>query len=407
MKRILVLVLTVSLLLSGCGWMRGSYVSVTPHQQPVSPNEDQPVTASNYLELRTALETMVASGIENRVISVGDFGEEQLKNSLAMAVRHVKTVYPIGAYAVEDIICEVGTNGGAPAVAVTISYIHPRGEIQKIKPVENMDQAREKITAALTNYDTSLVMLIDQYEAVDIQQLVQDFARDNPGVVMETPEVAEQTYPNSGQERILELKFTYQSSRDSLRSMQEVVRRIFASAVLYISRDVDQSQQLAQLYAFLMERFPEYQIKTSLTPSYSLLNHGVGDSRAFAAVYAEMCERIGLECHVVVGTRNGVPWTWNIVCADGYYYHVDLLDCLDRGGYQGRTDRQMASYVWDYSAYPVCEGAPVLPPANQEEKPEDEPENPETEPSEETQPDTQPTEPPVAETEPMAEEENN
>ena len=406
MKRILIMVLAVSLLLSGCGWMRGSYVSVTPHPQPAAPSEDQQVTASNYLELRTALETMVASGVENRVISVADFGAEQLKNSMAMAIRYIKTAYPIGAYAVEDITYELGTSGGVNAVAVTVSYIHPRGEIRTIKPVETMDQAKEKITAALTNYDTSLVLLIEQYESIDAEQLVRDFARDNPDIVMETPEVSAQTYPSSGQQRVLELKFTYQSSRDSLRSMQDVVQRIFASAALYISRDVDQSKQLAQLYAFLMERFQEYQIKTSLTPPYSLLNHGVGDSRAFASVYAEMCERIGVECHVVVGTRNGTPWTWNIVCADGHYYHVDLLACLDRGGYQGWTDRQMASYVWDYSAYPACEGAQILPPANRED-PEEDPENPETDPTEATEPEQDVTQPPVTETEPMAAVENN
>ena len=400
MKRILIMVLSLGLLLSGCGWMRGSYVSVTPHPQPVSANEDQQVTASNYLQLRTALEAMVADGVESRVISVGDFGEEQLKSSLDMAVRHIKTAYPIGAYAVEEITCEVGSSGGVPAVAVQITYVHPRSEIRKIKPVENMDQAGEKIAAALTNYDTSLVLLIDQYESIDVEQLVQDFARNNPGVVMETPEVSAQVYPNAGQQRVLELKFTYQSSRDSLRSMQEVVQRIFSSAVLYISRDVGQSQQLAQLYAFLMERFPEYQIKTSLTPAYSLLNHGVGDSRAFATVYAEMCDRIGLECHVVVGTRNGVPWTWNIVCADGYYYHVDLLACLELGGYRGWTDRQMASYVWDYSAYPACEGAPVLNPADPEGEPGGEPEDPGTEGGEPTDPTAESTEPTEGETEP-------
>lgn len=401
MKRFLVLLLVMSLLLSGCGWMRGSYVSVTPHPQPASPNEDQQVTASNYLQLRTALESMVAAGVENRVISVADFGEEQLKNSLAMAVRHVKAVYPIGAYAVEDILWEIGTSGGVPAVSVQIIYHHPRGEIRQIQHVETMAQAGEKIHAALSNYDTSLVLLIDQFESTDIQQLVEDFAKENPDVVMETPTVAVQTYPNAGAERVLELKFTYQSSRDSLRSMQDVVSRIFASAALYVSRDVDQTQQLAQLYAFLMERFPEYQIKTSLTPAYSLLNHGVGDSRAFATVYAEMCDRIGLECHVVTGTRNGNPWNWNIVCADGQYYHVDLLACLERGGYQGWADWQMTTYVWDYSAYPACEGAPAATPEN----PEEDPENAETEPTETTEPATEGTEPAASETEPETAEE--
>ena len=44
-----------------------------------------------------------------------------------------------------------------------------------------------------------------------------------------------------------------------------------------------------------MERY-DYRIETSITPAYSLLRHGVGDSRAFAVVYAAMCQQAGLEC---------------------------------------------------------------------------------------------------------------
>ena len=73
-----------------------------------------------------------------------------------------------------------------------------------------------------------------------------------------------------------------------------------------------------------------------------------------------MCRQSGLECQVVVGTRAGEPWFWNMVLDDGYYYHVDLLDCWQKGSYQELTDNLMANYVWDYSAYPVCTGAPVV-----------------------------------------------
>ncbi len=44
-------------------------------------------------------------------------------------------------------------------------------------------------------------------------------------------------YPDSGTSRVVELKFTYQTSRDSLRQMQPQVQRVFDSAALYISSD--------------------------------------------------------------------------------------------------------------------------------------------------------------------------
>lgn len=359
MKRLTTLILALSLLLTGCGWLDGSYASVTPHQQNTGNEEIGLEAAENYLQLRRALENMVISGVESRVISLENFRQDQISDSMELARRYVKTTFPMGAYAVEEISYEIGTVGGFSAVAVEITYLHERHEIQSVRTVADMGEARERIGEALKEYEASLVMLIEDYQATDIHQLVDDFAQENPSSVMETPEVVVQIYPNSGRQRVLELKFSYQSSRDSLRAMGDVVQRVFSSAALYVSRDAQDVQKLSQLYSFLMERFDEYQIKTSITPAYSLLNHGVGDSYAFAVVYAEMCRRAEVECHVVVGTRRGEPWYWNMVLDDGYYYHVDLLTCQQWGGYHALTDGQMSEYVWDYSAYPACTGKPV------------------------------------------------
>lgn len=357
MRRLAAAALAFCLLFTGCGWLEGSYASVTPHRQHSGGNDSQVVVVENYLQIRNALENMVSNGTESSVISVADFQQDQLRDSMDMAVRYVKTSFPIGAWAVEELTYEVGAIGEDSAVAVEILYRHERSEIQKIQQVPDMEQARQLITDALSSYETGLVLLVEDYRSMDIQQLVEDFAKSNPGDLMEVPEVTAQLYPDTGRTRVLELKFSFQSSRDSLRTMQEVVRRIFDSAALYVSRDVQDSQKLSQLYSFLMER-SEYQIKTSITPAYSLLNHGVGDSSAFAVVYAEMCQRAGLECHVVVGTRNGEPWCWNIVRDDGYYYHVDLLASLALGKLTPMTDENMSDYVWDYSAYPACTGKP-------------------------------------------------
>lgn len=360
MKRLAILILAMCLAFTGCGWLDGSYASVTPHQQQSGTVESQVESADNYLQLRTALENMVAAGTESRAISVARIQPERLEDFLNMAVRYVKDSYPLGAYAVEEITCELGTIGGDTAVAVEIAYRHERQEILSIRRVADMEQVRELIGNALNACEPGLTVLIEEYQAADIHQMVDDFAAENPDSVMETPELTVQMYPDSGRQRVLELKFSYQSSRDSLRNMASVVQRVFDSAALYVSHDAEDHQKLSQLYAFLMERFDEYQIKTSITPAYSLLNHGVGDSNAFAVVFAQMCRRAGVECHVVVGTRRGEPWCWNIVLEDGYYYHVDLLACQQWGGYRGLTDGQMGDYVWDYSAYPECIGSPPV-----------------------------------------------
>ena len=132
--------------------------------------------------------------------------------------------------------------------------------------------------------------------------------------------------------------------------MQNQVQRVFSSAELYVNSDATDSQKYSQLYTFLMERY-DYTIGTSITPAYSLLVHGVGDSEAFATVYRAMCRQAGLECEMISGTKNGEPWHWNLIYVEDQWLHVDLLEASAQGEFQSLESEAMQGYVWDYSAY--------------------------------------------------------
>lgn len=352
-KRFL-LILAVSLLLGGCSWMNQSYVSVEPHREQRQSVQSDVITASNYLELLGALEEMIASGTEVAAIKVPDYPEDTIAYGMDKAIRHSKENDPIGSYAVADIVYELGSSSGVPAVSVSITYHHNRSEIQRIRSAPDTQAAEGIVAAALQAYEPGVVILVEKYEIRDFTQFVQDYAEENPQKVMEIPQVSQSSY-GTGKDRVLELIFTYQTSRDSLRRMQTQVQPVFDAASLYVSGEGEDFQKYSQLYGFLMERF-DYKLETSITPAYSLLRHGVGDSRAFATVYAAMCRSAGLECMTVTGTRSGEPWTWNIILENGCYYHVDLLRSNMRGQFWKYTDMEMRNYVWDYSGYPECIG---------------------------------------------------
>lgn len=348
--RMVTLLCIICMLFSGCTWMNDSYLSITPHQGQTSAIQAKDRSASNYLQLRTVLEEMINSGVENAVINVAAYRQELVEEAIANAVLYVKERYPLGAYAIDDISYEIGTGGGQPAISVSISYIHGRSEIRKVEDVADMAAVQERIEWALESCSDSIVTSVKQYKEVDLVQLVEDYMKDNPDIVMEMPQVAVGIYPDTGSRRIVEVKFTYETSRESLRQMQQQVRRVFSSAQLYTNADAAPLQKYSQLYAFLMERL-DYEIQTSITPAYSLLNHGVGDCKAFASIYAAMCRKAGLECQMVSGTKNGKSWYWNIIQSDGVNYHIDLLQCDEQGNFQALTDEQMEGYVWDFTAY--------------------------------------------------------
>lgn len=357
----LICALTLCLMLAGCGYtIDGTYVSIKPHEQQGNPIQSASISAADYGTLCAVLENLVAVGTENAVINVGSYDQNLVAADMEKAVSYIAEDYPLGAYAVERIIYEIGLGGGTPAISVDISYIHGRSELRQIKNVTDMTGAAEHIGSALQDFDTGLVLLVDSYAETDIAQIVADFADQNPDLVMETPQVVVGLYPEEGENRVVELIFTYQTSRDALRQMRAQVQRVFESASLYVSSDSTDARKYEQLFTFLMERF-DYQMETSLTPSYSLLNHGVGDSKAFAAVYAAMCRQAGLDCRIITGTHNGEPRCWNMIYVDGCYYHVDLLESSAASRFLKRTDGQMAGYVWDYSAYPAAAGEYVAP----------------------------------------------
>ena len=357
-QKVIVLMLVMSLLLSGCSVFNQNYVSIEPHREQRQTMQTDAIVASNYLELLGAMEKMIESGTEVAAIKVPDYPEATLDYSMECAIHHSMKNDPIGSYAVADIVYELGTSG-VPAVSVSISYLHNRSEIQRIRRAKDNESAEKIVSEALKQYESGIVILIENYESRDFAQFVQDFAEQNPQTVMEIPQVTQNSY-GTGRDRVLELIFTYQTSRDSLRRMQTQVQPVFDSASLYVSGEGEDFQKYSQLYAFLMERF-DYKLETSITPAYSLLRHGVGDSRAFATVYAAMCRSAGLECMTVTGTRAGEPLTWNIILDNGCYYHVDLLRSDLNGQFRELTDSQMQSYVWDYSAYPECIGREAEP----------------------------------------------
>lgn len=356
MKRFVLLLAVLSLLLCGCdSWMEGSYYNEVPHT-PEDSGEKQGVQAvSNYSQLCMALEEAVDRGEENLLVSVSKYNENLLESNLENSVKHILRNYPTGAYAVEKITYEQGTSGGLKVVAMTISYNHNRSILRSIRHVETDNEAMHIISTTLKEFDNSIVIQIENYGESDFSQLIQSYAENYPEHVMEMPEVTVSVYPESGKTRLVELNFTYQNSRENLVTMKNYVQPVFSAARLYVAGDVADSIKYAQLYSFLMERY-DYFVQTSLTPAYSLLRYGVGDSKAFAQVYDAMCRQSDLECLVVAGTKDGEPYYWNIICEEGHYFHVDLLASRQAGELTRLADENMQGYVWDYASYPVCIG---------------------------------------------------
>lgn len=344
---IICICLAMTLLLGGCSLYDGRYVHVVPHQFQAGQSQSQTLRAANYEQLCDVLGSLVADGTTNAAILIDLMPEGQIDSILSAAADYIRNEHPVGAFALDDIVMEVGTSRGNLAVAADLTYHRSTVEIRQVIYAGDISQARSEIEQALASYRPRIALSIAQYQPTDFAQMVTDLSRENIQTIMECPHVAEEVY-GSGDARLVELNFTYENSRDALRAMQVQVQPIFNAASLYVSGDSAPRQKYAQLYAFLMERF-DYTLETSITPAYSLLQHGVGDSRTFALVYAAMCRNAELPCDVITGTRYGEPWVWNRIQDEENEYYVDLIRCAQGGGFWEMKPSDLNGYVWDYS----------------------------------------------------------
>ena len=85
-QKSILLILAMSLLLSGCSLFNRSYISVEPHREQRQTVQTDTIMASDYLELLGAMEKMIESGTEVAAIKVPDYPEDTLEYSMKMAI---------------------------------------------------------------------------------------------------------------------------------------------------------------------------------------------------------------------------------------------------------------------------------------------------------------------------------
>lgn len=347
MRRIVAVILLIVLLLSvsGCSMFSETYVYERPHQGGKHSTQSSQQIASSYPEILSALSTLIGEGETSGVIILSDLNEQVGQSYMQAAVKNVVLQDPVAAYAVEQINYDMGFNAGRIAVAVQIDYSRSRADIAGIQTVRNIHEAEQLIGQCLEQALGAVVFCVEQFEQTDFSTVVSRYAEANAGMVMETPEVMTAVYPHSGSKRLVELTFTYQNTREELLKMQALVRPVFTAAELFVQGNSSTRTKYQQLHSLLMER-ADYKFQKSATTAYSLLLEGVGDSHAFACVYAQLCNQAGLECRVVNGTYNGKQWSWNRVVISNRVYYIDVINAERTGRVQFRTASEMTGYVW-------------------------------------------------------------
>lgn len=354
-KKIIGIGLAALLLLStGCASMLNrDYSSVSPHSAtPVAEGDSNTMRVGNYQELVNALIYLVNQGEDSGSIRYS--GEEaDFKKLMDEACLEVKQEDPLGAYAVDYIKYSVISIVGSYEADVQISYRRTREQVASIVDATGAAAIRSELSRALSAFSSEVVLRISYFEEneVYIQQLVREAYLSNPAAALDFPDAQVAMYPDSGQQRIVEVTLTYHQSLQTLESRRNSLTREAERLCQPLETLTNTREKLAGVISALQSA-GAYSAQGGST-AYDALLGGGGDSQGAALAFCLLCRQVGITCSVVDGQKNGESHFWNVVQTASGYRHVDL----SRGGnvtYELDHAMTELGYVWDTQQVPAC-----------------------------------------------------
>ena len=365
-KRLFALCLCLSLSLTGCAAMlERDYLSVTPHARlPAAADDSTTVWVETYPELVDAIFSLVSEHRESGVIRLRNW-KGNVRQNLSDACDEVSHDDPLGAYAVDRIKPEFVRIATYYEATVSIDYRRTAEQVASVNTVAGSGAIRGELRDALTSFvpETAFrVNYFDQAQGDDyIPRLIRQAYYDSPAAALGLPEAVVNLYPESGQQRVVEVLFTYPEEPELLREKSQALTSAAQVLVDPYRTGLRDSALIPVLYRALREHtgLGEAQDAPLPAPSvsgstaYAALVEDQADSEGLALAYKLLCDLAGVECTVVDGTLEGAPRFWTIVTVEqNVHRHVDP----SRAEGLLLTDTQMSEsgFVWDTQEYPSC-----------------------------------------------------
>lgn len=354
MRKMICAVTAALLLLStGCSSMLNrDYSSVTVHSAtPTAEGDANTMRVQNYQELVNALIYLINQGEESGSIRYS--GEEaDFKKLMDEACLEVKQEDPLGNYAVDYIKYSVTSIVGSYEADVQITYRRTREQVASIVDATGAAAIRSELSRALSSFDTEVVLRISYFEEDEdyIQQLVRQAYLSNPATALDFPDAQVAMYPESGQQRIVEVTLTYHQSLQTLESWRNSLSRE-AERICQPLTELTIKEKLDGITGTL-QSMGAYSAQGGST-AYDALLSGGGDSQGVALAFSLLCRQVGITCSVVDGQKNEQSHFWNVVQTASGYRHVDLSRT---GSVTYNVDQTMTQqgYVWDTQQVPAC-----------------------------------------------------
>ena len=239
-KQLIALAAAAAILLSGCSSLLDrDYSYVTAHNTTPTAAEGDPsiLRAENYQELVNALVYFVAQGTQEGTVRL--YGEwEDVEADLDAACLEVVQEDPLGAYAVEYMKYSVTSVVTYYEADIQPTYRRSREQVDSIVSATGTTAIRNELESALANFASEQVLRISYFNEDEnyIRTLCQEAYCATPATALDMPEVEVAIYPDSGQQRIVEILLTYHLDQQELARRSDLVRQAAADMASGLSR---------------------------------------------------------------------------------------------------------------------------------------------------------------------------
>ena len=336
MKRILAMVLAITLLAGCTPFHRSSYVSVTPHNEEYQVAVDSSaLTVSGYLSLKNAILGLVEDAVEEGVIRAESYSGD-LSQDLSSAVYEVSRGDPLGAFAVDYMTYDYSQIVSYYEIHIHTTYRRTLEEIQSVKNTSGIEGVRSRLRDAMGEYDNLLRIRVEDYGSLDIGELAQQVFIDNAEFALELPQTEVTAFPDTGSRRILEITFRYPHTKTSLESFRdETAAQVEKIANLYGSANSD----TASAQRLLQRLIRDGELGTESTgfsdSAYGALCLNKATSLGFCQAYLLLLRKMNIPCHLVHGTYGVEELVWCQMQLGGESYYVDPTRGLVTGDTTG------------------------------------------------------------------------
>lgn len=370
-KRLLILLLCAALPLSGCAAMlERSHVSSTAHVDYAVEQDDESVLrAETYQGLVNSMLYLVNGHRGGGVIRLYNYTGD-VESDLG-AARDKVFQDPVGAYAVGALDYESTRILSYYEVKLTISYVHTAHEVEAIPKVTNMAGVRQELNRMVSERQNATVFMASYFSGDEelVNSLLLQGIYNAPELYCypdgpeENLDYSITLYPETGTQRIVEVKVNWQDSEQQAAQRVEELERA-ALALLEEHPPAGERYTVEELAAVLCAAHGGLDEAGTQLP-LEVLTGAPAQEEGLLLAMEYLCRQCGIE--VVTAWGEGPRHSWLIVSTRSGYRHLlpESLALPPDGAPDGEgseplfalyTDQELTAmgYEWPASLYPVC-----------------------------------------------------